>query len=145
MVGLESSMEEMKHTGRDSLFVALIGVVAPMILGFIVAYLLLPNVSYQSDLFIAATLSATSIGITARVLSEMKKLRTREARTILGAAMLDDVLGLIILAVVSSLVIGGEVDIEVVLRIIVSAILFFAGTLFLGPIVLRKVIHFFVF
>lgn len=145
MVGLESSMEEMKHTGRDSLFVALIGVVAPMILGFIVAYLLLPNVSYQSDLFIAATLSATSIGITARVLSELKKLRTREARTILGAAMLDDVLGLIILAVVSSLVIGGEVDIGVVLRIIVSAILFFAGTLFLGPIALRKAIHFFRF
>lgn len=130
MVGLESSMEEMKHTGRDSLFVALIGVVAPMILGFIVAYLLLPNVSYQSDLFIAATLSATSIGITARVLSEMKKLRTREARTILGAAMLDDVLGLIILAVVSSLVIGGEVDIEVVLRIIVSAILFLQALYF---------------
>ncbi|WP_058519948.1 cation:proton antiporter [Legionella tucsonensis] len=145
MVGLESSVEEMKHTGRDSFFVALIGVVAPMLLGYGVAYVLIPNGSYQADLFIAATLSATSIGITARVLSEMKKLRTKEARTILGAAMLDDVLGLIILAVVSSLVISGAVDIMVVLRIIVSAILFFAGTLFLGPIVLRKAIHFFRF
>ncbi|WP_454781220.1 cation:proton antiporter [Legionella sp. WA2022007384] len=145
MVGLESSIEEMKHTGRDSLIVALIGVIAPMLLGFGTVYLLMPNASYQSDLFIAATLSATSIGITARVLSEMKKLRTKEARTILGAAMLDDVLGLIILAVVSSLVIGGIVDFMIVLRIIVSAILFFAGTLFLGPIVLRKAIHFFRF
>ncbi|PWY54841.1 cation:proton antiporter [Legionella qingyii] len=145
MVGLESSIEEMKHTGRDSVIVALIGVIAPMLLGFGTVYLLMPNGSYQSDLFIAATLSATSIGITARVLSEMKKLRTREARTILGAAMLDDVLGLIILAVVSSLVISGAVDLMVVLRIIVSAMLFFVGTLFLGPIILRKAIHFFRF
>lgn len=59
--------------------------------------------------------------------------------------MLDDVLGLIILAVVSSLVISGAVDIMVVLRIIVSALLFFAGTLYLGPIVLRKAIYFSVF
>lgn len=74
MVGLESSIEEIKHTGRHSFFVALIGVVAPMLLGFAVAYLLMSNGSYQSDLFIAATLSATSIGITARVLTEMKKI-----------------------------------------------------------------------
>lgn len=145
MVGLESSVEEMKHTGRDSFFVALIGVVAPMLLGFGIAYFLLPNESYQADLFIAATLSATSIGITARVLTEMSKLRTREARTILGAAMLDDVLGLIILAVVSSLVISGAIDLVVVIRIIISAFLFFTGVLFLGPIVLRKTIHFFRF
>ncbi|KTD14794.1 Na(+)/H(+) antiporter [Legionella gratiana] len=145
MVGLESSVEDMKHTGRDSVFVALIGVIAPMLLGFGIVYMLLPNDSYQANLFIAATLSATSIGITARVLAEMKKLRTREARTILGAAMLDDVLGLIILAVVSSLVISGAVDLTVIVRIIVSALLFFSGTLFLGPIVLRKAIHFFRF
>lgn len=145
MVGLESSLTEMKHTGRDSLLVAIIGVIAPMLLGFGVAYFLMPDESYQADLFIAATLSATSIGITARVLSEMKKLRTREARTILGAAMLDDVLGLIILAVVSSLVINGAVDFMVVVRIILSALLFFVGALFLGPIVLRRSIHFFRF
>lgn len=145
MVGLENSVEEMKHTGRDSFCVALIGVIAPMLLGFGVAYMLLPDDSYQADLFISATLSATSIGITARVLAEMKKLRTREARTILGAAMLDDILGLIILAVVSSLVINGAVDLIVIVRIIVSALLFFSGTLFLGPIILRRSIHFFRF
>ncbi|MDR3442609.1 MAG: cation:proton antiporter [Legionella sp.] len=145
MVGLESSVEELKHTGRDSLFVAIIGVVAPMLLGFGMAYLLLPDNSYQSDLFIAATLSATSIGITARVLAEMKKLRTREARTILGAAILDDVFGLIILAVVSSIVINGAVEMMVVARIIISSLLFFVGTLFLGPIILRKAVHFFRF
>ncbi|MFI4918617.1 MAG: cation:proton antiporter [Legionellales bacterium] len=141
MVGLESSVDELKHTGKESIVVALIGVIAPMLLGFGVAYLLLPGSSYQTDLFVAATLSATSIGITARVLSEMNKLRTREARTILGAAMLDDILGLIILAVVSSVVLSGTVDVPMVVRIIIASLLFFVGVLFLGPPVLRKAIY----
>ena len=145
MVGLESSVAELKHTGKESILVAIIGVVAPMLLGFGVAYFLMPSASYQADLFIAATLSATSIGITARVLSEMNKLRTREARTILGAAMLDDILGLLILAVVSSIVISGSVEVMVVVRIIIYSILFFIGTLWLGPIILRKAVHFFRF
>lgn len=145
MVGLESSVDELKHTGRESVLVAIIGVIAPMLLGFGVAYFLMPGASYQADLFVAATLSATSIGITARVLSEMNKLRTREARTILGAAMMDDILGLIILAVVSSIVINGAIDFAVVLRITIYSLLFFIGTLWLGPIVLRKAVHFFRF
>lgn len=141
MVGLESSVEDLKKTGRESVFVAIIGVIAPMILGFGVAFLLLPNGSYEANLFIAATLSATSIGITARVLGEMKKLRTREARTILGAAMLDDILGLVILAVVSSIVINQSVDPWMVVKIIVSTLLFFAGALLVGPFFLRKAVH----
>lgn len=145
MVGLESSVTELKQTGRESIQVALIGVVAPMVLGFAVAYLLMPTATYQADLFIAATLSATSIGITARVLGEMNKLRTREARTILGAAMLDDILGLIILAVVSSMVTHGAMDGWMVARITLSSVLFFIGTLAIGPIVLRKAVHFFRF
>lgn len=145
MVGLESSVEELKHTGRESMLVAIIGVVAPMFLGFSAAHLLMPDSSFQADLFIAATLSATSIGITARVLKEMNKLRTREARTILGAAMLDDILGLIILAVVSSIVIGGVVDMMMVVRIIIYSMLFFICSLMLGPIILRKTVHFFRF
>ena len=145
MVGLESSIEELKHTGRESILVAIIGVIAPMALGFGVAYFLMPSASFQADLFIAATLSATSIGITARVLSEMNKLRTREARTILGAAMLDDILGLIILAVVSSVVISGSIEFMAVLRIIISSLLFFIGAIVLGPLLLRRSVHFFRF
>lgn len=145
MVGLESSVEELKHTGRESLFVALIGVCAPMLLGFVVAYFLMPQASLQADLFIAATLSATSIGITARVLSEMKKLATREARTILGAAMLDDILGLILLAVVSSIAVTGSVNFMIVFRIVIASICFFAATLYLGPIILRKAVGWFSF
>lgn len=145
MVGLESSVEELKHTGRESVQVAIIGVIAPIILGFVVAHLLIPESSYQADLFIAATLSATSIGITARVLSEMKKLRTREARTILGAAMIDDILGLVILAVVSSVVISGVVDLFMVVRVIISATLFFTVVITIGPWVIRKAVSFFKF
>ncbi len=144
-VGLETSIGELKHTGREAIQVAVIGVIAPIILGLLVAYLLLPNANYKSHLFAAATLSATSIGITARVLSELKKLRTREAKTILGAAMLDDILGLIILAIVSSIVISGVVDFMVVSKIIVSAIVFFAGALLIGPWVVRKAVQFFQF
>lgn len=145
MVGLESSLTELKKTGKESFGVALIGVAAPMILGFAVAYFFLPESTIQADLFIAATLSATSIGITARVLAEMKKLHTREARTILGAAMLDDILGLIILAVVTSVVIHGAVDALMVVRIVVSSVLFFVAALTLGPMVLRRAVHFFRF
>lgn len=142
MVGLESSFEELKHTGRESFIVASLGVIAPMILGFGAAYLLMPQGSIQADLFIAATLSATSIGITAKVLKELRILKTREAKTILGAAMLDDVLGLVILAVVSSVVISGRVDLIMLLQIIISSLLFFVAALFLGPFFIRKSIHF---
>ncbi len=130
LVGLESSISELKHTGRESVWVAIIGILAPMLLGFLVAYFLLPEASYQADLFIAATLSATSIGITARVLSELNQLKTREARTILGAAMLDDVLGLILLAVVSSIVLGGHADVMMVGKIIAASLLFLVACLF---------------
>lgn len=140
VVGLESSIESLKHTGREAVWVAIIGVIAPMVLGFGVAYALIPEASLQADLFVAATLSATSIGITARVLADMKKLQTREARTVLGAAMLDDVLGLVILAAVSSVVISGTVESKVVVRILFQALVFFLGVLFLGPILLKKVI-----
>lgn len=143
MVGLESSIEELKHTGRESVLVAIIGVAAPMILGFFAAYFFIPGFSFASDLFIAATLSATSIGITARVLKEMNKLRTREARTILGAAMIDDILGLIILAIVSSIVISGAVELMMVVHIVIYSMLFFAGVLMLGPLIIRTLVYLF--
>jgi Kef-type K+ transport system membrane component KefB len=144
-VGLETSLEELKHTGRESVWVAVIGMLAPLGLGFLVSYFLMPTASSHADLFIAATLTATSVGITVRVLAEMQQLKTREARTILGAAMLDDVLGLILLAVVSSVVISGAVDVWMLLRIIFFSLLFFFGTIFLAPPVLRQMVHFFRF
>ncbi|WP_419420604.1 cation:proton antiporter [Legionella sp. D16C41] len=144
-VGLESSIQELRHTGLASIRVAVIGVVLPIILGFIVAYLIVPEASYKVNLFVAATLSATSIGITASVLSEMKKLKTREAQTILGAAMFDDILGLIILAIVSSIVLQGQVNFLMIGQVIILTILFFMLAILIGPWLLNKSIKYFQF
>lgn len=145
LVGVDSSVAELKRTGRESTRVAIIGVLAPMLLGLLAMLVLMPDLSFKSDLFIAATLSATSIGITARALGEMKVLQTREAKTILGAAVIDDILGLMMLAVVSSIVMTGVIDLYEVARIIFYAGLFFAGSLFLGPMVLKKLADYFNF
>lgn len=145
MAGLESTLDELKHTGRESLMVAIIGVVAPIVLGMAVCYFLMPNWSFNAALFVAATLSATSVGITARVLKELKKLHTHAARTILGAAMIDDILGLIILAIVSSLVINGIVNVMVVSQIILFSCVFFAAVIVIGPRLLRVAENFFSF
>jgi Na+:H+ antiporter len=100
-VGLESDLKEMLEVGWSSLLVAVLGVVAPFILGWGVSAYFLPDESRLVHIFIGATLCATSVGITARVFKDIGKLNTREARIILGAAVIDDVLGLLILAVVA--------------------------------------------
>jgi Kef-type K+ transport system membrane component KefB len=100
-VGLESDLSEMMEVGLSSLLVAVAGVIAPFFLGWGVAALFIPDEPLLVHIFIGATLCATSVGITARVLKDMNRLRTREARIILGAAVIDDVLGLLILAVVA--------------------------------------------
>lgn len=104
-VGLESTIPEMIRVGPAALRVALVGVVAPMGLGLAGSALLLPpGTSWLVGLFIGACLCATSIGITAQVLGERKALSTPEGRVIMGAAVLDDILGLLILVLVSGLV-----------------------------------------
>lgn len=140
MVGLESSLHDLKKTGKESTLVAVIGVVMPIILGFLVTHWLLPTAPFISALFVAATLSATSVGITARVLQDMRKLNTREAKTIMGAAMLDDVLGLVILAIVSGMVLLGSINLFLVGRILFMALIFFPLSLWLGPILLRRMV-----
>ena len=99
-VGLESNLGEMLEVGWSSLVVAALGVVVPFLLGWGVAAYFIPAEPTLVHVFIGATLCATSVGITARVLKDLGKLQTRAARIILGAAVIDDVLGLVILAVV---------------------------------------------
>ena len=101
-VGLETKLSEMKEVGWSSLFVATAGVIAPFLLGWGVGHFFLPNESTLVHVFLGATLCATSVGITARVLRDLNKIKTREARIILGAAVIDDVMGLLVLAVVAS-------------------------------------------
>jgi Na+:H+ antiporter len=98
-VGLESDLKEMMEVGWSSLLVAVLGVVAPFLLGWGVSAYFIPDESRLAHIFVGATLCATSVGITARVFKDLGKLSTREARIILGAAVIDDVLGLLILAV----------------------------------------------
>ena len=100
-VGLESDLREMMEVGWSSLLVAVLGVIAPFFLGWAVSAYFIPEESRLAHIFIGATLCATSVGITARVFKDLGKLATREARIILGAAVIDDVLGLLILAIVA--------------------------------------------
>ncbi len=100
-VGLESDLKELIEVGWSSLLVAVLGVVAPFFLGWGVSAYFKPDEARLGHIFIGATLCATSVGITARVFKDLGKLATREARIILGAAVIDDVLGLLILAAVA--------------------------------------------
>src|SRR5258708_17655263 len=102
-VGVESDLVQLLAVGWSSLLVATLGVIAPMALGYLVARYLIPDAGWLSHLFVGGTLTATSVGITARVLKDLGKSNTKEARIILGAAVDDDVIGLVVLAVISGL------------------------------------------
>ena len=100
-VGLETNISDMKQVGKNAFIVAIIGVVLPFAIGTdIVGPLLLPGLDNNAYLFLGATLCATSVGITARVFRDLGRIQDKEAQIILGAAVIDDVLALIILAVV---------------------------------------------
>lgn len=135
-VGLESTVSQMLKVGGSALLVACIGVVTPFGLGYAATRWLVPDASSWVALFIGATLTATSVGITARVLKDLEKSQTGEARVILGAAVIDDVLGLVILAVVTGLI--GAADQGTELKgteigfILLKAVIFLVGSLALG-------------
>jgi Kef-type K+ transport system membrane component KefB len=138
-IGLETDLREMFRVGPASLSVASVGVVLPFLLGFIYwTYIPHPASTASVDLttagiFVGATLTATSVGITARVLSDLGRMNTAEARIIIGAAVIDDVLGLVILTVVSGLAAGESLHTLGVLRIFAVAV----GFLFVAVLVGR--------
>lgn len=132
-IGLESNIAQMKKVGVRALLVAILGVVAPFVLGtFIVGPWLIPGQEFNAYLFLGATLTATSVGITARVFKDLGKLKTNEAQIVLGAAVIDDVLGLIILAVVSAIVTLGSVSLLGITLITLKALGFLVGAIILG-------------
>ena len=137
MVGLEAVLDEMRSVGKDSIRVALIGVAAPLAFGFAAVMLLLPDMPLNSTLFIAATLGATSIGITANVLLEMERSKSTEGHIILGAAVCDDILGLIVLAVVSGIVVSGSIDVVEAGTVVIVSTLFLVAAAALGPAIVR--------
>jgi Kef-type K+ transport system membrane component KefB len=125
--------------GGRAFLVAIIGVVVPFALGFFVGPFLLPGQSMTLYLFLAATLTATSVGITARVFKDLKVLDTQEAQIVLGAAVIDDVLGLVILAVVSAVVTIGGVGLGMIGWITIKAIAFLVGAIVLGQFFAPKI------
>jgi Kef-type K+ transport system membrane component KefB len=135
-VGLESTVGQMLKVGAPSLFVAVLGVVGPFALGWLVGTWLLPGAGPYVHAFLGATLCATSVGITARVLQDLGQSRSVEARVILGAAVIDDVLGLVVLAVVSGIITavdqGGTLSYASVGLIMLKAGVFLIGSLVLG-------------
>ncbi|MBK9594427.1 MAG: cation:proton antiporter [Rhodocyclales bacterium] len=135
-IGLETRLGELVRVGGRATAVAAIGIAAPFALGtFLVGPLLLPGQSQNAYLFLGATLAATSVGITGRVFRDLGKLDSREARIVLGAAVIDDVLGLVILAVVSGLVQSGKVSLGGTAWIIAEAGLFLGGSIWIGRLI----------
>jgi Kef-type K+ transport system membrane component KefB len=141
-VGLESDLKEMLRVGISSLLVAVAGTLASFALGWGAASLFLPDAPRLTHLFVGAALTATSVGITARVLSDAGKLQTRTARIILGAAIIDDVLGLVVLAVmkgaVESASAGAQLSVASVVVIAVKAVAFLCGAVVVGKLVVPQ-------
>jgi len=144
-VGLESDLREMVEVGWSSLLVAVLGVIAPFFLGWAVSAYFIPGEARLAHIFIGATLCATSVGITARVFKDLGKLATREARIILGAAVLDDVLGLLILAVVAGAIkaagAGGALSYLDVALIALKSIAFLVGAIVIGHLLMPRMLH----
>ena len=132
MVGLESSGTELVKGGARAMAVAVVGIVAPFGLGYVTSTWLLPDLSMPAHLFLSATLCATSVGITARVFRDLNAMQRPVAKIILGAAVIDDVLGLIILAVVVGIVSTGEVRVSEIVRISLLSAAFLGTVMVLG-------------
>jgi Kef-type K+ transport system membrane component KefB len=130
-VGLESSLVELLKVGWQAVAVAVVGVAAPFIAGA-VGMIYIFHAAPITAIFAAAALTATSIGITAKVLSQIGKIATPEGQIIIGAAILDDILGLIVLAVVAGLGKTGKIDVGAIVYLVVSSAVFLVGSIFIG-------------
>jgi Kef-type K+ transport system membrane component KefB len=141
-VGLESTIRQMLAVGWSALAVAVLGVAVPFALGWGVGAWLLPDQGPYVHAFLGATLSATSVGITARVLKDLGRSQSAEARVILGGAVIDDVLGLVILAVVTGVIAaadrGGELAGTDIAATLAKAAGFLVGSLVIGVLLSRK-------
>lgn len=132
-IGLESDLRQLKEVGIQATVVACVGVVVPFVAGT-AGLMTIFGVPAIPAIFAGAALTATSIGITSKVLSELNQLKSKEGQIIVGAAVIDDVLGIVVLAVVASLAKTGEIDTGNVIYLIVSSTVFLFGSIFLGGV-----------
>jgi len=138
-IGLETDLGRLFKVGATSLVVAVVGVVLPFVLGFFACRLLgLTNIV---SIMAGATLTATSVGITARVLSDLGRLHDLEGQIILGAAVIDDILGLMVLSVVTGLAQGHDVTLRGILLTSAAALGFLVATILVGKIVVPRLFH----
>jgi len=138
-VGLETDLTELLKVGGPALAVAVLGMVLPFAGGYLLS--LAAGLPPVTRIFVGAALTATSIGITARVLTELKMLDTREGRIVLGAAVVDDVLGLVVLAVVSQIAAGGAIGAGSVVRASALALGFCVVAIVVGVPLGRRLIR----
>ena len=133
-IGLESDLKELIRVGPIAAVVAVVGVIAPFVAGT-VGLIYIFNTPVIPAVFAGAALTATSIGITAKVLAELGQLSSEEGQIIIGAAVLDDILGIVVLAVVASLVKTGEIQISNIVYLVISAAVFLIGSILIGRLV----------
>lgn len=139
-IGLETDLKKLLQVGGASTMVAIVGVVLPFILGYLVCWFL--GLSSLVAIVAGAALTATSVGITARVLSDLGRLQEPESQIVLGAAVIDDIIGLIILTVVTRLTQGQEVTVFQVVKITGIAFGFVIVTLLLGSFIVPLLFRF---
>ena len=144
-VGLETDLRAFAKVGLSAALVAILGVAVPLFLGWAVALWFLPQSSTLVHVFIGATLSATSVGITVRILKDLGVTNTPEGQTIIGAAILDDILGLIVLAVVVGSITGSApgshgTSLFSIAAIILKAVAFLGITVVLGHLLSGRIV-----
>ena len=139
-VGLETDLEELLRVGAPAMVVAVVGMALPFLGGYLVTSA--AGFPRLTAIFVGAALTATSIGITSRVLSEIGMLATREGQIILGAAAADDILGLVVLAVVSEIAATGSVSIGAALRSAGLSFAFLLGAIVIGMPLGRYLVRF---
>ena len=121
-VGLETKVKDLTSVGKAAILVALLGVLVPFGVGYV--FITIYDGNFYHAMFMGAAMVATSVGITARVIKDMRLMDTRESRIIIGAAVIDDILGMIVLAIVSGIAKTGQVDIVEVTKVSVIAVVF---------------------
>jgi Kef-type K+ transport system membrane component KefB len=135
--GLEISPQDLINVGRKALLVAVAGIIVPFVLGF--AYMHWRGDAITESVFVGAAMVATSVGITARVLGDMGVLSSRTAKIILGAAVFDDILGMLLLAVVDGLAQSAGVQWMKLGVLATEAVIFALFMIFIGPRIIRGV------
>ncbi len=131
-IGLEARFSEFRKIAKSALLVAVLGVAASLGLGWLTGRLVLAGQPWQVHLFVGAAICATSVGITVRVFKDLGRLDLLEARIILGAAVIDDVLGLVVLAVVEAILTDGSAQFGEILLIVAKAAGFLIGAIVIG-------------